>query len=51
MKEIIENRKLVKMKLNGTMFQPEQAAGLGSFIHMVLALESRIEERDYGISL
>jgi hypothetical protein len=51
-KEIMENRKLVKMKLNkGTMFQPQQAVELGSFSHMVLALEWRIEERNYGISL
>ena len=33
------------------MFQPQQAAELGSFGHMVLALESRVEERDYGTSL
>jgi hypothetical protein len=26
------------------MFQPQQAAELASFSHMVLALESRIEE-------
>ena len=28
---------------NGAMFQPEQAPELSSFIHMALALESRIE--------
>jgi hypothetical protein len=33
------------------MFQPQLAAELGSFSHVVLALESRIEEGGYGISL
>jgi hypothetical protein len=33
------------------MFQPHQVAGFGSFSHMFLALETRIGERDYGISL
>ena len=33
------------------MFQPQQAAEFGSFGHVVLALESRIEEGSYGISL
>jgi hypothetical protein len=33
------------------MFQPQQAAELGSFGHMALTSESRIEERIYGISL
>ena len=31
------------------MFQPEKAAESGSFRHVVLALELRIEERGYGI--
>ena len=30
------------------MFQPQQAAELGSFSHMVLALESRIQDRVMG---
>jgi hypothetical protein len=33
------------------MLQPQQAAELGSFSYMVLALESRIEQRNYGILL
>lgn len=33
------------------MFQLQQAAKLGNFCHVVLALESRIEERSHGISL
>ena len=44
-KETIKNRKLMKTYLNeGIMFQPQQVEELGSFSHMVLALESRIEE-------
>jgi hypothetical protein len=40
------------MELNKeTMFKPQQAGELGSFSHMVLALESRILKRRYGISL
>ena len=40
MKETRENRKLVKMLLNaGAVFQPQQAAELGSFGHVVLALD------------
>ena len=35
----------------GVSSQPQQAAELGSFGHMVLALEARIEDRGYGISL
>jgi hypothetical protein len=47
-----ETVKLVKMELNKeAMLQPQQAAELGSFGHVVLSLESRIEERGYGISL
>ena len=46
MKETLENRKLVTMQLNkGVMFQSQQAAELGSFGQVVLALETRIEER------
>jgi hypothetical protein len=45
-KEIIGNRKLVKER---AMFQPQQAVEPGSFSHAILALESRIEERGYGI--
>jgi hypothetical protein len=49
--ETIEKRKLMKMYLNGkAKFQPQPAAELGSFGHMVLALESRIQERGYRIS-
>ena len=33
------------------MLQPQQAAELGSFSYMVLDLESRIEQRGYGIFL
>jgi hypothetical protein len=33
------------------MFQPQQAAVLGSFSHMVLALDSRIKEKGYGIPI
>jgi hypothetical protein len=33
------------------MYQPQQAAELGSFSHMGLALKSKIEERDYNVSL
>ena len=52
MKKTFENRKLVKMYLNEeAMFQSHQAAELGSFSHVVVALESKIQERDYGISL
>jgi hypothetical protein len=33
-------------------YQPQPAAELGKFIHMVvLALESRAQERGYGVSL
>jgi hypothetical protein len=32
------------------VFQPQQAPKLGNFGYVVLALESRIEERGYGIS-
>lgn len=40
----MENRKVVKMYLDeGAMFQPQKVAELGSFGHMVLALESRVE--------
>jgi hypothetical protein len=51
-KEAIKTRKLVKLELNGdAMFQSQQATDLGSLGHMVLALESRIKDRGYGISL
>ena len=41
-----QNQKVVKMYLKkGVMFQPQQAAELGGFGHIVLALESRIEQR------
>ena len=33
------------------MFQPQQAAELDTFSHVVLDLKSRIEERNYKISL
>jgi hypothetical protein len=33
------------------MFQPQQAKEFGSFGHVVLALESMTEERNYEISL
>jgi hypothetical protein len=41
----LENRKLVSDNVieHGAMFQPQQAAELGSFGHMALALESRIK--------
>lgn len=35
----------------GGMFQPHQAAELGSFGHTVLTLELRIQEKGYGLSL
>jgi hypothetical protein len=42
----------MNMYLNkGTMFQLQQVPELGNFGHMVPALESRIQERGYGISL
>ena len=48
----MENRKLEKMGLNeGAMFQPQQEAEVGSFGRVVLALESKTEERGYGLSL
>ena len=51
MKETIKTRKLVKMELSkGPCSSPQQAAELGSFSHVVLALESRMEERDYRVS-
>jgi hypothetical protein len=41
----------MKMYLNkGTIFQLQQAVEFGSFCHVVLALEPRIQ-KDYGISL
>ena len=47
----MENKKLVKMYLNeGTVFQlhlPE----LDSFCHVMLVLESKIQERRYAIFL
>jgi hypothetical protein len=48
----METRKLVKdvIEQGGDMFQPQQAGELDSFCHTILALESRIEERGYGIS-
>jgi hypothetical protein len=40
------------MYLNkGAMILPQQEIELGSFNYTVLALESRIQERDYEISL
>jgi hypothetical protein len=33
------------------MSQPQQAAELGSFSHLALALESRIEEKLWNLSL
>lgn len=51
-KETINNRKWVQMKLNkGTKFQSHQAAELGSFSPLVLALESRLKERRCVVSL
>ena len=45
MKEIIRYRKLKTVYLKEcVMFQPKQAANFGSFGHVVLALETRIEE-------
>lgn len=35
----------------GAIFQLQQAAEFGSFYHMALALESRIQERGYSIFL
>lgn len=52
MNETTKIRKLVKMYLNEqVMLQPQKAAELGRFGLMVLALESRIQRRDYEISL
>ena len=52
MKEIIKNRKLVKMSLNKeAMFKPQKVGELGSFSQMILHLESRIEERHSGTFL
>jgi hypothetical protein len=40
----VENRKLViEYGGGGGMFQPQQAAELGSFSHVALAFQSRIE--------
>jgi hypothetical protein len=51
-KEIIQTGKLLKMYLKeGTTLQAQQAAKLGSFSHVAVTLEKRIEERGYGISL
>ena len=51
-KETTKNKKLVNMYLKKeAKFQPQQAAELGSFSQVVLSLESRIEERGYGICL
>jgi hypothetical protein len=45
-KKTIENRKLVKIHHNkGAVFQHQQAAELGSFVHVALPLESIIEEQ------
>jgi hypothetical protein len=39
-KKTIKNRKVVKISLKkGDMFQPQQIAEHGSFVHMVLALK------------
>lgn len=35
----------------GVIFQPQQEGELGNFVHVVLPLGSRIQERSYGISL
>ena len=52
MSEGIMKRKLMKMYLNvGVMFQTQQKEELGIFINMFLALESRIQERGWGIFL
>lgn len=52
MKENSENRKLEKMHFHeGTKFQPQQAVDIGSFGHIVLVLEWKIEERGYEISI
>lgn len=46
------NRKLIKMYLNqGAKFLLQQAAELGSFSLVVVALELRIQERSCGFSL
>lgn len=51
-KETMENTMLTKMYSNKeAMVQPRQAAKPGSFGHVVLSLESRIQERGYGFSL
>ena len=51
-KETIKIRTLVEMSLKeGSMFLPQQAVEQGSFSHMVLAVESRTEERYWGISI
>lgn len=46
MKKAIKNKRLMQMYLNAA----QQAAEPGNFSHMVLALESRIQEKGYGIS-
>ena len=48
----IDSRKLGKLYLyKGFMSQPQKTEEIGSFGHMVLVLESSIEERDHSISL
>lgn len=51
-KETIESRKLVIIYWDkGGMFQLQQTEALRSFRFMVVALESRIQEHSYVISL
>jgi hypothetical protein len=51
-KETIKNQKADESVFEqGAMVQLQQAVELGSFDHVVLALESRIQEMGYGISL
>jgi hypothetical protein len=46
-----KTRKLMQMFLKeGVEFQPHPAAELGSFTHVVLAVESRVQEGSCGIS-
>lgn len=52
MKGTIENKKLVQMYLKEEVkFLPKKAEELVSFGHVVLAVDSRTEERHCGISL
>ena len=51
MKEAVKAEARADVIEQGAMFQPQQTTELGSFSYVALALESRIEEKGYGILL